>query len=445
MIGTQRSLSSEDLQTSPVLLVCTQTESPNEITLDFLYSLFSTFGQINKILIFQRSAIIKAFIEFTSVLSAEEALKGLPNLMRDNGSQHRIKCYPSNLPMVHLNNENASAAKDYTIIAPMKSKFPELPSLAITPAHDLRSLNTMSTNDSPLVPKSFESQDLVDEELERSVKLIIEENEDVTDENNVHFDKYSKSMTSIPMTEKTGPPPKIRKSDTSLMEQWMPNIDRSRSFYEIDELIAPSFAGCYSPPLAAGKPTRVLCVQGLNTYDTTTLKIYNLFSCFGNIVKILYTASKTQSCLVEYDCLEAASLAKLYLNNLPFLGAQLKVFDSRYDTIKLKLSTMPAKDYFVGNTHTNRFRDNRPLSINPPTNTLHVSNLIKEVCNESLIALFAPYGVVEAYKFLHEEPVKNMCIVRFAFMEQAINALAALHNCCFGGRNIQISFTRSKI
>jgi hypothetical protein len=110
MLGSRKT--SAELTPYRVLLVCIQTDSPQEITVDFLHDLFIKFGSILKVLIFQRAAIIKAFVEFDVSKSAEDA-KASINQTRD--SYHRIRCYPSNLPTIQITNENAACAKDYSV------------------------------------------------------------------------------------------------------------------------------------------------------------------------------------------------------------------------------------------------------------------------------------------------------------------------------------------
>ena len=59
----------------------------------------------------------------------------------------------------------------------------------------------------------------------------------------------------------------------------------------------------------------------------------------------------------------------------------------------------PGEEIFVGSQKTNRFKQNNKLSINPPSSTLHLSNLLKEICNEETIHNhFSSYGRIEAIK-----------------------------------------------
>lgn len=49
------------------------------------------------------------------------------------------------------------------------------------------------------------------------------------------------------------------------------------------------------------------------------------------------------------------------------------------------------------------------------------------------------------FRFLFQEELKNMCLVRFSKLEDGLKALALKHNELLGGRNVKISFTKTKI
>ena len=86
--------------------------------------------------------------------------------------------------------------------------------------------------------------------------------------------------------------------------------------------------------------------------------------------------------------------------------------------------------------------------MNPPSSTLHVSNLIKEMCTEDVMRnYFSPYGRIEAIQYLFVENFlakflrikcmennRNMCLIRMASMEESLNAMAYLHDTDLGGR-----------
>lgn len=93
-----------------------------------------------------------------------------------------------------------------------------------------------------------------------------------------------------------------------------------------------------------------------------------------------------------------------------------------------------------------RFTSKRSITVNPPSETLHVSSIKKENCNDaSLRKIFGQYGYVERVKILMQSNEKNMALVKFSTMKESFEAISELHNKQFGGRKMQISFTKSKL
>jgi len=72
--------------------------------------------------------------------------------------------------------------------------------------------------------------------------------------------------------------------------------------------------------------------------------------------------------------------------------------------------------------------------------------LKKETCRIEVIAdVFSPFGKIENFKLMMQNNFKNMCLLKYSTVEEAINAVAHLHEKEICGRGIKISFTRSKI
>lgn len=74
----------------PVLLVCIFNKYGNVITHDYFYQLFSPYGDIVKILIFEKAKVWKTFIEFSQEGSARTALLHMNNhvVFEDGGKMN---------------------------------------------------------------------------------------------------------------------------------------------------------------------------------------------------------------------------------------------------------------------------------------------------------------------------------------------------------------------
>lgn len=74
-----------------VLLVCVYNKRGTLITHDIIYRLFMTYGEICKILIFEKCKNWKIFVEMETLEAAEKAREGLNNhSLFDDGSKMTV-------------------------------------------------------------------------------------------------------------------------------------------------------------------------------------------------------------------------------------------------------------------------------------------------------------------------------------------------------------------
>lgn len=93
-----------------------------------------------------------------------------------------------------------------------------------------------------------------------------------------------------------------------------------------------------------------------------------------------------------------------------------------------------------------RFTAQRSITINPPSHTLHVSSIKKEMCKDHCLRdIFEEFGEIERIHILQQSSERNMALVKFRSQEGSFNAMVNLHNRTFNGRKMQISFTKSKL
>ena len=95
------------------------------------------------------------------------------------------------------------------------------------------------------------------------------------------------------------------------------------SFNEITKNGTPNSASNFN--VFAGEASRVLFVKGLEDNKLKVQVLYNLFSNFGNITKIIFMRNKGGA-LIEFQSVEYATIAKDFLNNLNFFSSYLRVF-----------------------------------------------------------------------------------------------------------------------
>ena len=72
------------------------------------------------------------------------------------------------------------------------------------------------------------------------------------------------------------------------------------------------------------KKSQVLYIRNLEHKDIKINMLYNIFSNFGNILKIILIRSKAAA-LIEFENCYYSAISKDYLNNIVFMGKTLKV------------------------------------------------------------------------------------------------------------------------
>lgn len=105
---------------SRVLFICVYDPIVFQLTNDLVYGLFSVYGKISKVLIFERSEVTKLFVEFLSLEDSEMAKNKLDGTMLHN-NYCKMNIFFSNLRTIDLRNRN-SQGKDYSTV---KGEKPE--------------------------------------------------------------------------------------------------------------------------------------------------------------------------------------------------------------------------------------------------------------------------------------------------------------------------------
>eukprot|EP01017_Pseudomicrothorax_dubius_P028917 TRINITY_DN3475_c0_g1_i1.p1 TRINITY_DN3475_c0_g1~~TRINITY_DN3475_c0_g1_i1.p1 ORF type:complete len:409 (-),score=69.50 TRINITY_DN3475_c0_g1_i1:76-1302(-) len=296
-------------------------------------------------------------------------------------------------------------------------------------------------------------EESVDREVQRSIHQLLEDEEDERTMPKLQLLPPIRRHSDTPMKQPLQLPHSIRQR---FMEPTNPDIFAfSSAPYLLQPIPEPTPVEEKPDSLLRGemfnnideKPSRLLYVCGLVDKDINARSLYNVFSNFGNIGRIFLLRGRGAA-FVEYETAEFATLTKVYLHNLFLLSSQMRIFYSVFENLgsqESALTGLEEDDIFCGSPKTHRFRESKSISINPPSDTIHVSNLVPEACTTKLLALFEQYGRILNHKFIHMAPNRHMCLIRLATIDQALTAMAFLHDYVHLGRNFQISFTRSKI
>ncbi|KAL4510793.1 hypothetical protein ABPG72_004947 [Tetrahymena utriculariae] len=194
--------------------------------------------------------------------------------------------------------------------------------------------------------------------------------------------------------------------------------------------------------LEDSKPSLVIYVNHLMSKDITVTHLYNVFSNFGDIVKIIMKRNKCTA-FIEYTMQENATKAKEYMDKKTFFDNEIRVFYSHFETLQKQDDKF--QEQFIGSEQTNRFQKDSKMTLNPPSLVLHISSLKQEICDhEKMHELFRPYGKIEAIH-IEKVPPRYMSHIKFSSLKESLMAIAHMHNKEIKGRKMLISFTRKKL
>ncbi|XP_037497827.1 LOW QUALITY PROTEIN: polypyrimidine tract-binding protein homolog 3 [Jatropha curcas] len=210
--------------------------------------------------------------------------------------------------------------------------------------------------------------------------------------------------------------------------------------------IAAAFGGGLPPGISGTNDRCTVLVSNLNPDRIDEDKLFNLFSLYGNIVRIKLLRNKPDHALVQMGDGFQAELAVHFLKGAMLFGKRLEVNFSKYPNI-----TQGADTHEYVNSNLNRFnsnlnRFNRNAAKNykyccSPTKMIHLSTLPQDITEEEIVSLLEEHGTVVNSR-LFEMNGKKQALVLFETEEQATEALACKHAISLAGSIIRISFSQ---
>ncbi|XP_027070960.1 polypyrimidine tract-binding protein homolog 3 [Coffea eugenioides] len=203
--------------------------------------------------------------------------------------------------------------------------------------------------------------------------------------------------------------------------------------------IAAAFGGGLPPGISGTNDRCTVLVSNLNPESIDEDKLFNLFSIYGNIVRIKLLRNKPDHALVQMGDGFQAELAVHFLKGAKLFGKRLEVNFSKHPNI-----TTGADTHEYSNSNLNRFNRNAAKNYRyccSPTKMIHLSTLPQEVTEEEIVAHLEEHGTIVNSK-LFEMNGKKQALVLFENEEQATEALVCKHATSLGGSTIRISFSQ---
>ncbi|KAI3757482.1 hypothetical protein L6452_05020 [Arctium lappa] len=203
--------------------------------------------------------------------------------------------------------------------------------------------------------------------------------------------------------------------------------------------IAAAFGGGLPPGISGTNDRCTLLASNLNPDRIDEDKLFNLFSLYGNIVRIKLLRNKPDHALIQMGDGFQAELAVHFLKGATLFGKRLEVNFSKHPNI-----TMGAETHEYLNSNLNRFNRNAAKNYRyccSPTKMIHLSTLPQDVTEEEIVSHLEEHGSIVNTK-LFEMNGKKQALVLFESEEQATEALVCKHASTLGDSMIRISFSQ---
>lgn len=203
--------------------------------------------------------------------------------------------------------------------------------------------------------------------------------------------------------------------------------------------VAAAFGSGLPPGISGSNERCTILVSNLNTDKIDEDKLFNLFSMYGNIVRIKLLHNKPDHALVEMGDGFQAELAVHFLKGALLFGKRLEVNYSKYSNIT------PAPDtHDYAGSSLNRFNRNAVKNYRyccSPTKMIHISTLPQDIAEDELVSHLEEHGAIVGTK-IFEVSGKKQALILFEDEEQATEALVCKHASSIDGNTIRISFSQ---
>ncbi|XP_042390781.1 polypyrimidine tract-binding protein homolog 3-like isoform X1 [Zingiber officinale] len=203
--------------------------------------------------------------------------------------------------------------------------------------------------------------------------------------------------------------------------------------------IAAAFGGGLPAGVTGTNDRSTILVTNLDPDKIDEDKLFNLFSMYGNIIRIKLLRNKPDHALVQMEDGFQAELAVHFLKGSLLFGKRLELNFSKYPSIT------PASDtHEYASSSLNRFNNNAVKNYKyccSPTKMIHLSSLPQDITEEEILSHLEEHGTVVNTK-LFEVNGKKQALVLFEDEAQATEALVCKHASSIARSVIRISFSQ---
>lgn len=481
---------------SSILLVVLGSDAPTSairsINVALLQSLFEHFGTLQKIIIFNKDVIVKAFLEFTTPEDAVNAKFFLHGTILNNlGS---IKIFFSALQKLEFSGRFVES-KDFN---PNRAEIAAQPGRVNTHKAKVTAAENLS-NQKP-------AADVFQASKKRSAHQLTTIKNEFSNTGSQDDDTNSKGhtdadalSTQMPSVHNSLPEPSGHcktqsvSRDRKFSHDYLVTLDSlnhvpvSGEFYrpsmfslqqpsmqfeapeadsvtpQVDLEIPEPLPLPISPPAEANQSInapvpsagpKVILLSNLDDFFFAASEVFNLFSCFGNIVRVLLMKNLKKA-LVEFKRTESAEVAVNFMNNRQFGRSKLKVVMSKFKKIDLKRNNKSENsqnfnEVIVPSNKMNRFKNSSHNVIAPTDTLLVVVEKDADMTLSDVMLGVQLYAKPIRSKTLEEqaggEGVElHQVMFKFQSIVSAMKVLAQVHNSEVKGHFLSVTFAPSML
>ncbi|CAK9861219.1 unnamed protein product [Sphagnum jensenii] len=202
---------------------------------------------------------------------------------------------------------------------------------------------------------------------------------------------------------------------------------------------AAVFGGVLPPGITGTNDRSTLLASNLLPEKIDAQKLFNLFSNYGNIVRVKILHNKPDHALIQMGDGFQSELAFNYLKGVTLFGKRMDVNFSKHAQINPSPDT---SDF--SSSPLNRFNRNAAKNYRyccAPTKMIHVSSLPANITKEDIVAHLSPHGNIINAK-IFESNGKKQALVLFENEDQATEALVCKHATQLQNSNIRLAFSK---
>lgn len=414
---------------SNILLLCMGFDMPeqilNNVRVTDLLEIFAPFANLRKIMIFLKTGMIKAFIEFSDIESAVNAREMLHEVIVDNYG--KAKLYYSNREKITCSSNYLDywEADGSESVKSGRVKKKDSPQSRITPkssiiSYDTKGSDPMIRKDSPNDPRGPYDLRIGSPTQDPAY----DPSQWVIGENRVllrRLDYQAPITTSSMFQNCQNGYNDSRNGNNTESRKWSTNTNTA---------------------------SRVISISNLDQIFDTSKEIFNFFSCFGCLIKVLLIKSQNRA-LLEFSTYESAQLCLDFVSKAKVDRLAMRVSYSSLPMIDPKKEVKPGfeshYDFGAFSEHHQRRSVMMGKPILPSSEVFVNFWLGPDLCGEDVMQIFESVAESMDIRVIDQrcefmDKTRVVALYSLSNVFEAILAVAKLHATDLNGCFLDICF-----